>query len=288
MAHEIELKLALDTRAAALLRSHYLLAGATATCRHLCNTYFDTPDGVLKASGSALRLRYDGKRHIQTLKTRGHSEGGLSRRGEWEWELSAPVLDIDLLADLAALAGLSRQQLSQLSAIFTTDFQRETWLLESPQATIEVALDQGEIHTGQAPHRVKICELELELKSGKASALLALAEKLAQQIPVRPSDTSKAARGNHLRGHPWQLPPEAGLQRALVALDALNDTEQPQWFEQARKALGKLAESKDDDIRLPAAELLHALGHSAQTMTWNLHCAQQALRLVRHLASLDA
>lgn len=286
MAHEIELKLALDTRAAALLRSHHLLADATATRRQLRNSYFDTPDGMLEASGTALRLRYDGQRHVQTLKTRGQSAGGLSRRGEWEWELSAAALDLDLLDGLPALAGLNRQQLSRLSAIFTTDFQRETWLLESPRATIEVALDQGEIHTDQAAHRVNICELELELKSGEASALLDLAEKLAEQIPLRPSDTSKAARGNALRGRPWQLPPpSAPLQRALVALDALNDTGQPQWLTQARQALDTLAESADAGISQPAAALREGLDPAAHPPGWNLHCGQQALHLVRQLAS---
>ncbi|MGO2133670.1 MAG: CYTH domain-containing protein [Halomonas sp.] len=285
MAHEIELKLALDTRAAALLRGHHLLVGATAACRQLRNTYFDTPDGVLEASGIALRLRYDGQRHIQTLKTRGQSAGGLSRRGEWEWELSAPALDINLLDGLPTLAGLNRQQLSRLSAIFTTDFQRETWLLESPGATIEAALDQGEIYSDQAAHRINICELELELKRGEASALLDLAEKLAEQVPVRPSDTSKAARGNALRGKPWQLPPpSAPLQRALVALDALNDTGQPQWFIQARKALDRLAESADAGISRPAAALREGLDHAAHLPDWSLHCGQQALRLVRQLA----
>lgn len=285
MAQEIELKLALDTDAAVQLRSHPLLTGTTLTRWHLRNTYFDTPDGVLEASGAALRLRDNGQQHIQTLKTRGHSEGGLSRRGEWEWELSTPALDIDLLETLPALSNLSRQQLSQLKAIFTTDFQREAWLIDYAGSQIEVALDQGSICTDATPHRVKICELELELKSGEASVLMTVAEKLAEQIPVRPSDTSKAARGNHLRGTPWQLPPySAPLQRALVALDALNDTEQPQWLAQARQALERLAASSDEGIRQPVAALLALTDPCGHPPNWDLRCGQQALRLVRQLA----
>lgn len=285
MAHEIELKLALGTDTADLLHSHPLLAGITTTRRHLRNTYFDTPDGRLEANAAALRLRDDGQHYIQTLKTRGHSEGGLSRRGEWEWELSTPTLDIGLLEALPALASLSHQQLLQLKAIFTTDFQRDTWLIDYAGSQVEVALDQGNICTDTTPRRVRICELELELKQGDSSALMQVAETLAEQVPVRPSDTSKAERGNHLRGHPWQLPPHsAPLQRALVALDALNDTEQPQWLAQARQALETLADSSEADVRQSATVLLKELDHSVGLPDWSLHCGQQAMRLIRQLA----
>ncbi|WP_169516155.1 CYTH domain-containing protein [Halomonas halocynthiae] len=285
MADEIELKLALAKEAVARVSSHSLLAKTEAVCQQLRNTYFDTPDGILEANGSALRIRHDGKRYIQTLKTRGHSEGGLSRRGEWEWQLAAPELNLNALAELPVMASLGTSQLSQLGAIFTTDFQRNTWRLDTPESQIEVALDQGEIHTGSTAHRVTICELELELKSGSANALLDIADTLAQHIPLRPSDTSKAARGNFLRGHPWQLPPHsAPLQRALVALDALNDTEQLHWLAHARQSLGTLAESTDQYVRQPASMLLERIDPASPPLPWDLHCGQLALRLVRQIA----
>jgi inorganic triphosphatase YgiF len=311
MAHEIELKLALGALAPQALRNHSLLAGTSPRRLHLCNSYFDTPGGELQAAGMALRLRHDGKSYRQTLKTRGHSLGGLSRRGEWEWEVPGPALDLDGLAALPALADVSRQALSRLTPVFTTDFQREAWLLKSPRAHIEVALDLGEIRAGQ--RRVPIRELELELKSGDPEVLLDLAQSLAEQVSMRPSDTSKATRGNVLRGQPWQLPPlDAPLQRALVALDALADTGNPIWQEQARQALMVLADSTDDAVSQPARALMNALGFSrpdaqpgaqehaqehVQTHArshvldndgWNMHCSQHALRLIRCLTPSPA
>lgn len=311
MAHEIELKLALGAFAPQALRNHSLLADTAPRRLHLRNTYFDTPGGELQAAGMALRLRHDGKNHRQTLKTRGHSQGGLSTRGEWEWEVPGPALDIDALAALPVLANVSRQQITRLAPVFTTDFKREAWLLKSPRAHIEVALDLGEIRAGQ--HRVPIRELELELKSGEPEALLDLAQALAEQVAMRPSDTSKAARGNLLRGQPWQLPPlDAPLQRALVALDALADTGNPIWQEQARQALMVLADSTDDAVSQPASALMNALGfsrsyaqlgvqehaqehvqnharsHVPDSDNWNIHCSQHALRLVRRLTSSRA
>lgn len=278
MANEIELKLALGAFAPEALRRHSLLAGSVPRRLTLCNTYFDTPNGELQDAGIALRLRHDGKSYCQTLKTRGHSQGGLSSRGEWEWEVPGPALDIDGLAALPALADIPGQQLSQLAPTFTTDFQRDVWLLEDAQATIEVALDLGDVRAGK--DRVAIRELELELKAGAPDALLQLAESLAEQVTMRPSDTSKAARGNALRGHPWQLPPHsAPLQRALVALDALADTGLALWQGQACQALMALAESADISISQPARMLADALDNDG----WDIHCGQQALRLVRRL-----
>lgn len=281
MAHEIELKLALGALAPQALGNISPLTDAAPRRLHLRNTYFDTRNGDLEAAGMALRLRHDGKSYCQTLKTRGHSQGGLSSRGEWEWQVPGPALDLDGLAALPPLAAFSRQQLSRLEPMFTTDFQREVWLLESPQAHIEVALDTGEIRAGQDEDTsggVPIRELELELKRGEPEALLNLAQSFAEQIVVRPSDTSKAARGNILRGRPWQLPPpNAPLQRLFVALDALADTGDPTWQTQARQALMTLANSADDAISQPALALAEALEH------WDRRCGQLALQLVRQL-----
>lgn len=320
MANEIELKLALGALSPQALRSHPLLADAAPRRLQLCNTYFDTPGGELQAAGMALRLRHDGRSYRQTLKTRGHSQGGLSSRGEWEWEVPGPALDLDGLAALPALANTTRQWLTRLAPAFTTDFQREVWLLEGPRANIEVALDLGEIHAGGEIHvggeihagqsdeqnRVSIRELELELKAGDPDALLDLAQALAERVAMRPSDTSKAARGNALRGQPWQLPAQsAPLQRALVALDALADTGLSSWQEQAHRALMVLVDSTDGGVGQAAIALVDALGfrpQNAQEHTqnnsesrvldqkldddvWNLGCGQQALRLVRCLAT---
>jgi inorganic triphosphatase YgiF len=192
----------------------------------------------------ALRLRRDGNRLRQTLKTRGQGGGGITTRGEWEWEVPGPGLDLRGLATLPSLADFSEAQLARLAPRFATDFRRETWQLEDAESHIELALDLGEIHAGD--RRVAIREMELELKRGEPDRLWALAEALTDRVGLRPADTSKAARGNALLTGEWRLPEggqqaSAWLHRAVVAMDAFTDTQAPTWREAARHAFQQLA-----------------------------------------------
>lgn len=263
MSHEIELKLALGPQGPDALRRHPLLAGQAPIAQRLGNTYFDTPDGDLEAARMALRLRRIDGRILQTVKTRGEGGGGLSRRGEWEWEVPGAELDLAGLSGLPP-AALGDAVLSRLMPRFTTDFHREAWALIHAGARIEVALDEGEILAGG--RRVLIRELELELKAGEPDALWSLAETLAESVPLRPSDTSKAARGGALLRGTWKLPegvaPSAQLQRAVVALDALVDTGEAGWREAARDALGELAEASGGELGEVVRRLAEALNRA--------------------------
>lgn len=202
MATETELKLQLSAADRAAFRAHPLLqAGMAEGPSTLRNTYYDSPDLALAKARVALRLRHHGERIIQTLKTRGQSINGLHQRGEWEWdlpraELNTKVLSGDIWPDgLPPAAGL------QLVPVFTTDFERETWLIRYQGAEIEVALDQGEIRCqcpGGGSTQDPILEVELELKSGDAGTLLVLAEELGREVSLQPFDESKAQRGYQL------------------------------------------------------------------------------------------
>ncbi|MFW6345752.1 MAG: CYTH domain-containing protein [Halomonas sp.] len=241
MSQEIELKLALGPDGPESLRRHPLLAALPVRISRLGNTYFDTPDGALERARMALRLRRVDDRVLQTVKTRGQGGGGLSTRGEWEWPVPGPGLDLEGLAALPP-AALGDEVLAQLAPRFTTDFRRETREIDYAGSRIELALDEGEILAGE--HRAGIRELELELKAGGTDALWQLAEVLAALVPLRPSDTSKAARGSALLTGRWTLPGGNGaadrLHRAVVAMDALADTGEPAWREAAREALVSL------------------------------------------------
>src|SRR5579883_2823699 len=67
-ADEVELKFAVAPEALRRLRRHPLFAGMPASRRGVTSTYFDTPDLDLRRRGLALRLRTEGRHHIQTLK----------------------------------------------------------------------------------------------------------------------------------------------------------------------------------------------------------------------------
>ena len=205
MPQETELKLALHPHDLPRLLAHPLLAAQAPRRERLRNTYFDTAALTLMQQRLAVRERQVGRRTLLTVKTAGHSVGGLSQRGEWEattqpgrFDFASLVNDTTLAQQLTALA-------PQLVPVFRTDFTRRSWQLSHGGAVVEVALDEGAINTGNAQgnHRQAILELELELLSGPVDALLDLAHTLALgpqgqaggALRLLPAQQSKAERG---------------------------------------------------------------------------------------------
>jgi triphosphatase len=234
MAREIELKLNIDPQQAPDLLRLPLLAE---TCEQggrtpLHNQYFDTPDRLLAAHRVALRIREQGGRYIQTLKTRGSSQGGLHQRNEWEWDLKSAALDYSLLAQAQWPAALATPQVQRrIVPAFRTDFDRTTWTLRSEGSdgpvAIELALDHGQV-TVRGPDgavlSTPLSELELELKQGSAQDLYRVALELAASVALLPSDLSKAERGYRLLGAPAERPAavlsaiDLGTTAAFIAL----------------------------------------------------------------------
>ncbi len=187
---------------------------------------------------------------------------------------------------------LGRDVLLALEPRFATDFARTSWLVEGPEATIEVALDQGEIRAGS--RRVAIDELELELKQGAPSALWRFAEALAGDVALRPANASKAARGAALGEGRWPAPasdaelraatPRQRCDRAIAALDALRDSGENNYLARARAAFASLADDTNlaSTIRQPAGWLAEAL---VEPQWLTPRFGQQSLAL---LAALDA
>ena len=203
MAKETELKLSLHAQDLPRLLSHPLLA-APAAPQRLLNTYFDTPDLALKQRRMAVRERLAGTQWLLTVKTAGHSVGGLSRRQEWEGPTTPGALDFAALVDDATLAAELMGLRASLQALFATDFERQRWVVAHAGARVEIALDQGRIHVPGTLLSEPLLELELELLEGPEAALLSLADALRAApdgaLALRPTDTSKAQRGLAL----WQ------------------------------------------------------------------------------------
>lgn len=198
---EIELKLAVDRSDLAALRSHPLLrqkAIEGPLRRRVFSLYFDTPGLMLRQRNMALRMRKAGGKWLQTLKTAGSSTGGLHQRGEWEFALRAPVLDLSLFGETPLAAVPRSKNLHRtLKPVFSTDFYRTAWIVEmAPGQRVEVALDQGATRSGarEAP----ICEVEIELLEGSAAAVFDVALALCENLPLRPDIVSKAERGYRL------------------------------------------------------------------------------------------
>ncbi|WP_343699728.1 inorganic triphosphatase [Caulobacter sp.] len=251
MDREIELKFLIPPEAAALILAQ--LKGEEAA-RQLDATYFDTPDHALRKAGFGLRVRDGEGGRKQTLKSA--SAGGVFARGEWETLVAGPGPDRDALARTPAAAVLDGQD---LAPVFTARVERIVRLVQVGEATIEAALDRGELQAGS--RHSAVCELELELKAGQPAALFDLARQLARRSPLRLSLISKAERGYGLAagdegaaphrqpspispkasvGEALQALGQAGLIHLCAALEAVRERPEPDGVHQARVAVRRL------------------------------------------------
>ena len=151
-------------------------------------TYFDTPDGAMKARRWTLRRRLENGTAVCSLKT----PGDFIRRGEWEVE--APCLE-GAIADLLALGApeaLGTYAAKGLSPVCGAKFLRRAALLTLPEGTVELALDQG-VFLGGGKEQ-PFSEIEVELKSGSEETALAFGAQLAREYSLTPETKGKVER----------------------------------------------------------------------------------------------
>ncbi|QNK73234.1 CHAD domain-containing protein [Variovorax sp. PAMC28562] len=168
----------------------------------LHTTYFDTPDLSLRRQGLELRVRKQGERWTETVKTI-ESPGrgfGLHDRGEWEAHIDSAEPDLAALRmriepDARPALILAEPGLAQrLVPVFDVVVRRSLWQLSPLEGTrIELTLDEGELRCGAA--REPICEVEFELKAGAPAALFDAALLLQDDVPLRIGRLGKADRG---------------------------------------------------------------------------------------------
>lgn len=176
--------------------------------------YFDTPRNELAAAGLTLLVReMEGKR-IQKMKAGGPA-AGLFVRSEWERPLSDERPVFDETTPLAAMLGAKVQE---IRPVFEIRGERLLWNVVQDDAGIEAVLDRGEIVAGD--RRSFLCEIGLELRSGKPAALFALARRLGELAPLRPGVIGKVERGYRLLAEaPRAVKAEAVTLRSDMSAD---------------------------------------------------------------------
>lgn len=205
MSTEIELKLALHPEdvndVKSTLNAHF---GNQSVDKKLVNCYFDTPDLCVKNAKAAFRVRQTPSGYVQTLKTQGSSQGGLSKRVELESEIPSSAFDVPLALQFLSEAGMAHIDVSALQPVFETNFMRHTWDITLNGSQIEVVLDEGQIICQEESYG--IAEIECELKQGSLNDVLALWEQLESIVTFVPFDISKAERGyqHFLEASLWQ------------------------------------------------------------------------------------
>lgn len=199
MSTELELKYLIGAADVALLSELLqLYAKPAASVKHsLLNAYYDTADNWFRRHDMGLRTRQKNGCFEQTIKLAGQQHGALQIRPEYNVECAGVT---PLLADFPdhiwPKATDVAQLQSQLIELFRTDFERQSWQLQLPNAKLDVVYDNGEVRAGD--RRQAISEVEIELLEGEPVALFDLAAFLLQSMPMRTGWLSKAARGYQL------------------------------------------------------------------------------------------
>lgn len=178
------------------------VTGSVSAVQHefLESQYYDTPSGQLQKTQMAYRIRLEDGRWLATVKAGGSSAGGLHRREEY----TAVLIEQEpsVAAFLTTPAGERLQSAigsESLEEIFATRFSRyKRDITTEDGSCIEMAVDLGEIVSGSQTELIS--EVELELKSGNPSAVLALGSELANAFPLRVEPRSKYSRGLQLAG----------------------------------------------------------------------------------------
>ena len=191
---EIELKLLAPPGALEKLREMPVIAQHArnrGAFRRLETVYYDTAERLLFQHGMSLRVRHSGKHFIQTLKLLPNIGQPLTRR---QWEAPVDQITPDL-ARLPAEVGDPVATLTNdaLVPVFTTKVRRHARQLDLPDASVEVAFDEGTIEAGA--RQEVLSEIELELKSGNAGVLFDLGTQLLDVAPLQLGTRSKAERG---------------------------------------------------------------------------------------------
>lgn len=223
---ERELKLSFPPQALRAVRTSPQL-GALKQGRgrtsELVSTYYDTRTRQLERAGVALRLRADGRRWTQTLKSAGTATGAMHERSEFEWTIAGPALELAHLAATPLAKLLSDIDARALQPALTTRFTRTTFVIAGGELRAEVAIDHGAIEAGT--RRAPINEIELELQQGPVTALYDVAITLASALPLRPEFASKAERGFALRDR-LPLRPRRAQAIELRAGESISDAAQ--------------------------------------------------------------
>ena len=162
----------------------------------LINDYYDSEDLTLRKMDVGLRIRQTGQQYQQTIKTAGTVEGCLHQRPEFNIDIPSNQLNLSLFDQAIWPENTNVAVLEQtLKVIFSTNFERQTWLIRQNDNVIELAFDKGEIITKTGQPSTAINELEIELVQGCEQALFDLAQRLMTVVDMEPSGVSKAARG---------------------------------------------------------------------------------------------
>lgn len=189
MGREFELKFRATPAKQTQLREE--LGGEWVRCE-MESTYYDTPGRELGRLRWTLRRRLENGRPVCTIKTPAPFGG----RGEWETACDDIFAAIPRLCALGCPGELPNFTSGGLEAVCGARFTRLSTLITLDTCVVELALDDGWLLSGDQKRR--LCEMEVEVKSGSESDAAAWAKALARRYDLRPEKKSKYRRALEL------------------------------------------------------------------------------------------
>ena len=184
MGREFELKYRAVPEAIAAIQAKF----GGFQCISMETTYYDTPGRALGNRHWTFRRRLENGISVCTLKIP-HKDGG---RGEWETEEGEILSAAPALCKLGAPAELETLVSTGVEAVCGARFIRLAKTLHLPDATVELALDRGVLLGGD--QEMSLCEVEVELKTGRDEAAISFAGLLAEEFGLIPEKKSKFRR----------------------------------------------------------------------------------------------
>ncbi len=176
---------------------------------YLNATYYDTVDGTLAATKSALRLRYEGERpnnegvpddYVCCFKCRDSRDGAAFSREEYECKAPDIYQGIEGLLSLGAPRDLLEPVMSmELVTVAEVLCVRKSMILSLSDGTkAELCIDTGTFPSGNGREE-SFAELELELKEGSKESLCEFGKYLADKYTLSPEPQTKLARAFAVR-----------------------------------------------------------------------------------------
>ena len=158
-------------------------------------TYFDTSDNALWNNGIEFRVRTNGMKHKQTVKTRIAGTSSFMRN-EFEKEIESEQPDLTHLHSVLPPELRSAVYPAQFRPAFRTEIRRRKRIVEKDGNTIEAVHDRGWIVAGRTS--TEIDEVEHELQQGGSQWLTDACLSFLDAVPCGLQTEGKAARGFRL------------------------------------------------------------------------------------------
>lgn len=156
--------------------------------------YYDTEEKFYQKHKIAYRVRQENNCFVATYKSGKVNTQGVFERVEINKKVTSLQADISVFSDVDEIWNLIKETKGKkFIPIVITDFVRECIDINWFASKLEIALDCGFVQGNG--RKSPICEVEIELKSGRMEDLLSLKNELSEKFDLQISTVSKYKKG---------------------------------------------------------------------------------------------